>query len=134
MLLNYCATAGCHGPSSQSQFTLSRASFGEVCFAAADERNLYNTLQWIDHDSPIDSKLLAGGQGAPRSESSVRGTALGTTKYQELVSWVIQASPELQFRSIQTAGRGGFGRSPARQGCRRNDAGARISFAGHECL
>jgi hypothetical protein len=62
MLLNYCATAGCHGPNSSSSFTLSRAPLEKIAARRLTERNLYNTLQWIDRDNPVDSKLLTSAR------------------------------------------------------------------------
>jgi hypothetical protein len=92
MLLNYCATAGCHGPSSSSSFTLARAPLEKVAARRLTERNLYNTLQWIDHDNPIDSKLLSAAREPHGPNQASGATGVGTAKYQELVSWVLQAS------------------------------------------
>jgi hypothetical protein len=115
MLLNYCATAGCHGPSSQSQFTLSRAPLEKFASRRLTERNLYNTLQWIDHDSPIDSKLLSAAREPHGPNQASGATGVGTAKYQELVSWVLQASPNTNFGPSNIAGRGGSG-APAAAG------------------
>ncbi len=91
MLLNYCATAGCHGPSSQSSYTLSRAPLEKIAARRLTERNLYNTLQWINRDNPFDSKLLSAAREPHGPNQASGATGVGTTKYQELVNWVAQA-------------------------------------------
>jgi hypothetical protein len=106
MLLNYCATAGCHGPSSQSSFTLSRAPLEKVASRRLTERNLYNTLQWIDHDNPIDSKLLSAAREPHGPNQASGATGVGTAKYQELASWVLQASPNIAINPTSVASRG----------------------------
>jgi hypothetical protein len=106
MLLNYCATAGCHGPSSQSSFTLSRAPLEKVAARRLTERNLYNTLQWIDHDNPIDSKLLSAAREPHGPNQASGATGVGTAKYQELASWVLQASPNIAINPSNVTGRG----------------------------
>jgi hypothetical protein len=93
MLLNYCATAGCHGPSSTSSYTLLRAPLEKIAARRLTERNLYNTLRWIDRDNPIDSKLLSAAREPHGPNQASGATGVGTTKYQELASWVLQASP-----------------------------------------
>ncbi|HTQ37802.1 MAG TPA: hypothetical protein VMJ32_02170 [Pirellulales bacterium] len=98
MLLNYCATAGCHGPSSSSSFTLLRSSEERIATRRLTERNLYNTLEWIDHDNPIDSKLLSAAREPHGPHQASGATGVGTTKYQELMNWVLQASPNSNAR------------------------------------
>jgi hypothetical protein len=93
MLLNYCATAGCHGPNSSSSYTLLRAPLERVAARRLTERNLYNTLQWIDKENPLDSKLLSAAR-EPHGPNQASGiTGVGTAKYQELASWVVFSSP-----------------------------------------
>jgi hypothetical protein len=105
MLLNYCATAGCHGPSSQSSYTLSRAPLEKIAARRLTERNLYNTLQWIDRDNPLDSKLLSAARDPHGPNQASGATGVGTTKYQELVNWVLQASPSGAINSSSVASR-----------------------------
>jgi hypothetical protein len=93
MLLNYCATAGCHGPSSSSSYTLSRAPLEKIAARRLTERNLYNTLQWIDRESPLDSKLLTAARQPHGPEHESGDTGVDTAKYQELVNWVLQSNP-----------------------------------------
>ncbi len=106
MLLNYCATAGCHGPSSQSSYTLSRAPLEKIAARRLTERNLYNTLQWIDRDNPFDSKLLSAAREPHGPNQASGATGVGTSKYQELVNWVAQASPNGTINPSSVAARG----------------------------
>src|SRR5262245_11055405 len=57
ILLAHCATAGCHGPNSSSAFALTRP-LDDATSRRLTQRNLYNTLRWIDHSNPAQSKLL----------------------------------------------------------------------------
>ncbi|HZZ26385.1 MAG TPA: hypothetical protein VFE46_00155 [Pirellulales bacterium] len=93
MLLNYCATAGCHGPSSPSSFTLVRSPYEKIATRHLTERNLYNTMQWIDRQEPLDSKLLSAAREPHGPNQASGATGVGTTKYQELMNWVLRSSP-----------------------------------------
>jgi len=48
LLSNYCATAACHGPSTQTDFTLHRIPAHGPINRRLTQRNLHRTLQWID--------------------------------------------------------------------------------------
>jgi hypothetical protein len=92
LVLNYCATAGCHGPSSQSSFTLVRLPYDKIATRRLTERNLYNTLQWINHENPLDSKLLSAAREPHGPHQASGATGVGTTQYQQLMNWVLLAS------------------------------------------
>jgi hypothetical protein len=112
MLLNYCATAGCHGPSSTSSYTLSRSPLEKVAARRLTERNLYNTLQWLDHDNPLDSKLLSAAREPHGPNQASGATGVGTAKYQELANWVLQASPNVVINPNELSARN-FKKAPA---------------------
>ncbi|HEY2761594.1 MAG TPA: hypothetical protein VGI75_12645, partial [Pirellulales bacterium] len=88
MLLNYCATAGCHGAGGASTYALSRPMQGSPPPQRLTQRNLYNTIQWIDHENPANSKLLTAAQQAHATMDSASTGALSPPQYQELVTWV----------------------------------------------
>ena len=90
MLQNYCATAGCHGPSGSSKYSLLRPALGKTQLVRLTQRNLYNTLQFVDREKPADSKLLVAAGQPHGAASSVVAPTLDMTKYQELVAWVMQ--------------------------------------------
>jgi hypothetical protein len=102
MLLNNCATAGCHGPSPASKYVLLRPGIGEMPQRRLTQRNLYNTLSWTDHTSPADSKLLAAAK-QPHGTDQASAAALSATQYQELAAWVIQATQGIKTRAPLTA-------------------------------
>jgi len=90
ILLRSCATAGCHGAGSTSSFTLLRPPIGSPMPRRMTQRNLSETLQWIDRQQPLESKLLASAKDphGPNQESGAVG--LNPAKYQELTAWVWQ--------------------------------------------
>ncbi len=90
MLLNYCATAGCHGPSGSSKYTLLRQSLGKQPLARITQRNLYNTLQWIDHEKPEESKLLKAAAEPHGIVGAMPAATLDFSKDQELTAWAMQ--------------------------------------------
>ena len=93
MLLNYCATAGCHGTSGTSTYSLLRPALGSPPSQRLTQRNLYNTIQWINREQPADSKLLAKAQQAHAApETTGAACALSPAQYQELVAWVWQST------------------------------------------
>jgi hypothetical protein len=102
MLLNNCATAGCHGPSSTSKYVLLRPGIGELPQRRLTQRNLYNTLSWVDHANPADSKILAAAK-QPHGTDQASAAALSATHYQELATWVIQATQGVKVRTPLSA-------------------------------
>jgi hypothetical protein len=89
MLVNSCATAGCHGPNSTSKFTLIRTGFGKTPPVRITQRNLHGTIQWIDNDNPADSRLLLAAR-EPHGNNAAPAASLDAAKYQELLVWVNQ--------------------------------------------
>ena len=63
LLVNRCATAGCHGPGSDNQFELQRAKLGKGSPKSYSERNLAAVLARIDRDRPASSPLLTKLRG-----------------------------------------------------------------------
>lgn len=58
ILLNRCATGGCHGQSARSDFRLLRAQAGQSPSKRFTQRNLYAVLQHLDQVHPEESPLL----------------------------------------------------------------------------
>ena len=63
LLVNRCATAGCHGPGSDNPFELQRAKLGKGSPKSYSERNLAAVLARIDRDRPASSPLLTKLRG-----------------------------------------------------------------------
>jgi len=94
LLMNKCATSGCHGRGTQSQFTIVSTLRGST--PALAERNLAAVLNQIDFAKPSDSPLLKTGEQAHGNLvlSPFRGRA-GAMQMQILRDWVQQASHDI---------------------------------------
>ena len=98
LLVNNCATGGCHGPGSTNDYNLLRVS-GKSNNRHTKLRNLYNTLRFIDQANPAASPLLT----APIREHGTSAAPIFTQRdmpqYQQLVLWANRISA-----SLSTAG------------------------------
>ncbi len=103
MLLNYCATAGCHGPNASSKYTLLRPALGKLPLVRVNQRNLYNTLQWINHDKPAESKLLKAAAEPHGLAGTTPNGVLDSTKNQELIAWVLQVGQGVKSTPISNS-------------------------------
>jgi hypothetical protein len=88
ILMNSCSTVGCHGPASKSQYSLIRpAANGRITPRGTSQRNLFNTIEWLDHKRPSDSELLTKAR-EPHGGKPVAMLAENTIQYQQLAAWV----------------------------------------------
>lgn len=89
LLINRCATAGCHGPGSGQDFELHRAKVGKGNPKSLSERNLAAVLARIDRDHPLSSPLLTKLRGDTKS-SATKAThgGLSAEQTQVLRQWV----------------------------------------------
>ncbi len=92
MLLNHCATSGCHGQRAGDQFHLLRAPAGTPPSRRLTQRNLYATLQWIDHDNPGRSRLLTIPTRPHGTAPSPIFSNHQTAQFRQLVDWCYRAS------------------------------------------
>jgi hypothetical protein len=75
LLINRCATNGCHGPRSESDFRLLRPNTRQAMSRRMTQRNLFSSLEYIDRGNSHQSKLLTiakaphGGGAAVFSEA-----------------------------------------------------------------
>lgn len=88
LLLNHCSAAGCHGPRTESKFSLLRMPSGRPASRRLTQRNLHSTLQWIDRDNPDASPLLTAPVRAHGSAQEPIFTDHDLAKYQQIVRWV----------------------------------------------
>ncbi|MEX0937799.1 MAG: hypothetical protein WDZ59_08050 [Pirellulales bacterium] len=58
LLVNRCATAGCHGPGAESEFRLERIPADRVYSRRLSQRNLHAVLKMVDREQPAASPLL----------------------------------------------------------------------------
>ena len=92
MLLNHCSTAGCHSVGTQSKFVLLRPTPGSATARRLTLRDLHNTLDWIDYDTPASSKLLTSARQAHGTCTAPAIEKEESREYQQLVSWIILAT------------------------------------------
>jgi hypothetical protein len=102
MLINSCATAGCHSSTGPSQFKLTRVATRQSGSQRVTLRNLYTVLKWIDDRQPAKSPLLTVPLAA---HGSVRGPIFSRGQkgqYSRLASWVSHVSRHKADRSPST--------------------------------
>ena len=89
LLVNRCATAGCHGPGSRNTFELLRTKLGKAPPKVYSERNLAAVLERVDLERPLSSPLLVKLLGE-RKSSGNRQSHGGLTpeQLQTLRVWV----------------------------------------------
>ncbi len=89
LLLNHCATAGCHSVGTQSKFILLRPTSGSPTARRLTLRDLHNTLDWVDYDTPAKSKMLSAAKEMHGTCSSPPIEKEDSREYQQLVAWVL---------------------------------------------
>ena len=97
LLVNRCATAGCHGPGSGNSFELIRTKLGKAPPKSHSERNLAAVLEQVDRERPLSSPLLTKLRGETKligGRPSHGG--LSQEQMQTLRAWVesISKKPE----------------------------------------
>jgi hypothetical protein len=88
LLLNRCATGGCHGPAAENRLRLERIPGGRPPTRSITHRNLKAVLECVDREDPAASLLLTRPL-APHGEATeaiFNGHDL--RQYQQLVKWV----------------------------------------------
>jgi hypothetical protein len=87
ILVNGCATTGCHAPGNTTTFTLLRLPLNRPVSRRLTQRNLYNVVQVIDFKYPANSTLF---KMAKEPHGPLKTPALGETHspaFRELVQW-----------------------------------------------
>lgn len=94
LLMNKCATAGCHGVDTKSQFSIVSTHRGST--PATAERNLAAVLKQIDFSDPAASALLVVGEQphGKMTYSAFQGRA-GALQIKTLNAWVQQAAHDI---------------------------------------
>ena len=88
LLLNHCATAGCHGPQSPSAFHLMRLPSNRAASRRSTQRNLVATLSIVDREHPAASRLLTAPAGPHGTTTSAIFAGRKSHQYLQLVEWV----------------------------------------------
>lgn len=97
LLVNRCATGGCHGPGAGNTFELVRTKVGKSPPKSYSERNLTAVLERLDLERPLSSPLLVKLRGESKS-FGVRQShgGLSVEQLQTLRAWIesISKKPE----------------------------------------
>ncbi len=88
LLLNYCSTAGCHGPASQNSLRLLRTPSHKAGSRRSTQRNLHCVLSAIDRERPGDSPLLTMPLRPHGTAKAAIFTNREVAQYQQLYAWV----------------------------------------------
>jgi hypothetical protein len=106
LLVNTCASAGCHSRDSQNGFRLQNVSPGANSNRNATERNLAQILEHIDIKKPKASTLLtAPGRNHGRNGRPVFVGPRGDEKHAELEKWIMAVARDDMQRSGRDARR-----------------------------
>ena len=87
LLVNRCATNGCHGSRSKSEFQLLRPTLRQSLPRRMTRRNLFATLGYVDRSNPRQSKLLMVSK-APHGGRKAVFSAAETRQVQLLAKWI----------------------------------------------
>ncbi len=89
LLVNRCATGGCHGPGSGNGFELQRVKIGQGSSKSSSERNLASVLALVDREQPGKSPLLTKLRGDTKSLSlKPPHGGLSSEQMQILRAWI----------------------------------------------
>ncbi len=88
LLLNRCATAGCHTERSDNEYRLERSRPGVPLGRTSTYRNLLATLKLVDVTNPDQSELLRPKQCPNRLQSATNASLSQSGQYRFLVAWV----------------------------------------------
>jgi hypothetical protein len=88
LLLNTCATSGCHSPQSNCDMKLVRVQIGKGANRRLTQRNLHSVLQMIDREDPPGSRLLTAPIGPHGESGAPIFTSKQAVQYRQLVHWV----------------------------------------------
>jgi hypothetical protein len=88
LLLNHCATAGCHGPASTGGLRLLRMPAGRTPTRRLTQRNLHATLAAVDRKKPAESRLLTLSIEPHGGATSPVFSGRDVEKVRQLTAWV----------------------------------------------
>lgn len=88
LLVNRCATGGCHGPGSTNRFHLERPAAGRLPTRRVTQRNLQATVRMINLADPAASPLLTQPSGAHGTAREAIFTMHDEHAYEQLARWV----------------------------------------------
>ena len=90
VLMNHCATGGCHGPQSETGLRLFRVPSGKQASRRITQRNLYSVLPYVDRDNPAISRLLTAANGPHGTAKQAIFSDHQASQYQRMADWASQ--------------------------------------------
>jgi hypothetical protein len=104
VLMNHCATSGCHGPQSETGLRLFRTSGNQLASRRITQRNLYSVLQFIDLETPQSSRLLTAPSGPHGTARYAIFNEHQASQYRRMADWANQLAhqPEQEVPSTVT--------------------------------
>lgn len=103
ILLNNCATGGCHVTPGKDKMQLFRSGLAGKAGRRTTQRNLYSVMEWITQDRPDYSPLVTVPlRPHGKAPAMVKGHR---EEYRRLVYWVFQVSREQNQKSRNIANR-----------------------------
>lgn len=99
LLLNRCASGGCHNMRGTSEFVLFRPFVGQATTRRLTERNLQVTLAYVDRAAPLESLLLSKAAVPHGGAESAAIEAREQKQFDLLTEWV--RSLGVQRRAVE---------------------------------
>ncbi len=103
LLLNRCATAGCHNARSGNDFCLERTRPGVPLGRTSTHRNLLATLKLVDATVPDQCELLRPKKCPQRLQTEATVSLSRTSQYRFLVAWVTLLAQQQSFASASSS-------------------------------
>lgn len=104
LLLNKCGNASCHGMAAPNAFKLTMTRGAGKGSRQNTERNLHETLRYIDLETVADSQLLKAAQGSHGGKGTIFVGPAGAEQVKQLKAWALTVAEEKQAenRKLQT--------------------------------
>jgi hypothetical protein len=102
VLMNHCASGGCHGPQSDTALRLFRVPAGKSASRRITQRNLYAVLPLVDRENPMNSRLLTAPNGPHGAAKHGVFTEHQTAQYKRLIDWANQLTQQSTPETIAT--------------------------------
>lgn len=93
MLINRCGANGCHGPAAKSNFHLLRPSSGQMMTKRFTQRNLFTVLQYLDKESPEESRLVTVPQERHGGTQTPVFDKRSQHQLDDLIAWAKHLAP-----------------------------------------
>ena len=101
LLLNKCGNAACHGMSSPNEFRLLTARIGGNGSRQTTEKNLAETMRYIDLDDVAGSPLVNAGRNSHGGRGTIFVGPAGAEQMKLLRAWALAVAREKQAEAAE---------------------------------